>query len=62
MALGLKGNWIFRGPFLESPHNYRARKAIQEKGFNKFTDDMIKLSVNKTNWTGLLASTRAFIF
>ena len=52
------------GPFLESPDNLRARKAvvvyIQERGFNSFADNMIKLSVNKTKWTGLLARIRAF--
>ena len=53
-----------RGPLLESPNNYQAQKAvvvyIQVECFNSFADTLIKLSDNKTKWTGLLASTRAF--
>ena len=40
------------GPVLESPDNYRARKSvvvwIQDRGFKRFTDHMIKPSVIKT--------------
>ena len=28
---------------------------IQGRGFNSFADNTIKLSVNKTKWTGFLA-------
>ena len=39
--------------------NGPARKAVsvytQERGFNCFADNMIKLSVNKIKWTGFLA-------
>ena len=39
----------------------RARKAvvvgIQDRGFGNFVHNMIKLSVNKTKWPGLLART-----
>ena len=53
------------GPFLERPDNWRARKAVvvymQGKGFNSFASNMIKLSVNETKWSCLLARTRALI-
>ena len=53
-----------QGPLLESPDNYQAQKAvvvyIQVKCFNSFADTLIKPSDNKTQWAGLLASTRAF--
>ena len=48
--------WI-RGPSLESPDDYRARKAVvvymQDRGFNSFASNMIKLSVNDTKWSSL---------
>ena len=54
-----------RGLFLENPDNQRARKAVvvymQDRGFNSFASNMIKLSVNKTKWSILLARTRALI-
>ena len=44
------------GPFLEG------RQAvvvyIQDRGFNSFASNMIKLSVNETKWSSLLAKTR----
>ena len=53
------------GPFLESPDNLRARKAVvvymQDRGFNSFASNMIKLSVNETKWSSLLARTCALI-
>ena len=53
------------GPFLESPDNERARQAvsvyIKDRGFNSFASNMIKLSVNETKWSSLLARTRALI-
>ena len=54
-----------RGPFLESLDNQRARKGVvvfmQDSGFNSFASNMIKLSVNETKWSSLLATTRALI-
>ena len=45
-------------PFLESLHNWRARKAvavyIQDRGFNSFASNMIKPSVNETKWSSLI--------
>ena len=42
-----------------------ARKAVmvymQDRGFNSFASNMIKLSVNETKWSSLLARTRALI-
>ena len=56
---------VARGSFLESPDNYRARKAVvvykQDRSFNSFASNMIKLSVNETTWNCLLARTRALI-
>ena len=54
------------GTFLESPNNQRARKAvvvyIQDRGFNSFASNMIKLSVNDSpRWSSLLARTCALI-
>ena len=43
----------------------RAGKAVvvymQDRGFNSFASNMIKLSVNETKWSSLLARTRALI-
>ena len=54
-----------RGPFLESPDRQRTRKAVvvymQERGFNSFASNVIKLSDNETKWCSLLARTRALI-
>ena len=54
-----------RGPFLESPDNKRARKAVvvyvQDRGFNSFASNMVKLSVNETKWMSFLARNRALI-
>ena len=51
-----------RGPFLESPDNYRARKAVdvftQDGVFKSFAPNTIKPSVNETKWSSLLARTR----
>ena len=51
-----------RGPFLKYQ---RAGKAVvvymQDRGFNSFASNMIKLSVNETKWSSLLARTRALI-
>ena len=56
---------VTRGPFLESPDNKRARKAVvvymQDRGFNSFASNMIKPSVNETKWRSLLARIRALI-
>ena len=53
------------GLFLESPDNKWAPKAVvvymKERNFNSFLSSMIKLSVNETKWTILLARTRALI-
>ena len=53
------------GLFLESPDNKRAPKAVvvymKDRNFNSFLSGMIKLSVNETKWTILLARTRALI-
>ena len=45
------------GPFLESPVVFYR----QDRGFNSFACNMIKLSVNETKWSILLARTRALI-
>ena len=54
-----------RGSFLESPDNWRARKAVlvymHDRGFNSFASNMIKLSVNEIKWSSLLARTHALI-
>ena len=54
-----------RGSFLESPDNWRARKAglvyMHDRGFNSFASNMIKLSVNEIKWSSLLARTHALI-
>ena len=50
------GSW---GPFLESLDNYQARKLSIE--VSVVCTSMIKLSVNKTKWTGLSARTRPFV-
>ena len=34
---------------------------MQDRGFNSFASNMIKLSVNETKWSSLLARTRALI-
>ena len=34
---------------------------MQDRGFNSFASNMIKLSVNETKWSSLLAWTRAFV-
>ena len=34
---------------------------MQERGFNSFASDVIKLSDNETKWSSLLAQTRALI-
>ena len=53
------------GQFLESPDNQRVRKAVvvymKDRSFNSFASHMIKLSVNETKWSSLLARTRALI-
>ena len=53
------------GSFLESPDNYRTRKAVlvymQDRGFSSFASNMIKLLVNETKWSGLLARNRTLI-
>ena len=40
-----------RGPFLGSLDNYHSRKAvaayIQDRGFDSFEDNMIKLAINQ---------------
>ena len=45
-------SWAW-GPFLESPDNWRPRKAVavymKDRSFNGFVSYMIKLSVNETN-------------
>ena len=47
------------GSFLKSPDNQRARKAVlvylQDRGFSSFASNMMKLSVNETKWSSLLA-------
>ena len=54
-----------RGLFLESPDSQRARLAVsvyfKDRGFNSFASNMIKLSVNETKWSSLLAWTRGLI-
>ena len=54
-----------RGQFLESPDSQRARLAVsvyfKDRGFNSFASNMIKLSVNETKWSSLLAWTRGLI-
>ena len=35
---------------------------IKDRGFNSFTSNMIKLSVNETKWSSLLARTRALFY
>lgn len=52
-----------KGPFLKSPDNFGALKVcgVQNRGFNRFANHVIKLSVDKTKWNGLLARKRAFI-
>ena len=35
---------------------------MQDGGFNSFASNVIKLSVNETNWSSLLARSRAFRF
>ena len=51
--------------FLESPDNQRVRKAVvvymKDRSFNSFASHMIKLSVNETKWSSLLATTSALI-
>ena len=51
--------------FLESPDNQRVRKAVvvymKDRSFNSFASHMIKLSVNETKWSSLLARTSALI-
>ena len=66
-------NWLIllcecvdsRGPFLESSNNWRARKAVvaymQNRGFNSFASNIIKLLVNEAKWSSFLARTRALI-
>ena len=52
--------------FSKVPIVNRARKAVdvymQDRSFNSFASNMIKLSVNETKWSILLARTRALIF
>ena len=52
-----------RGSFIGSLDNFHPRKAvyIQDRGFDSFEDNMIKLAINQKKWPGLLAMTRAFI-
>ena len=61
----LHGGWGPQGPFLESPDNYTARKAVvvymEDEGFNSFATNTIKLSVSETKWSSLLARTGAFV-
>ena len=56
---------VNRGQFLESPDSQRARLAVsvyfKDRGFNSFASNMIKLSVNETKWSSLLAWTRGLI-
>ena len=51
---------------LESPDNQRARKTVvfrmQDKGFNGFASNKIKLSVNETKWSSCLAVLLFFLF
>ena len=52
-------------PVSQSPDNQRARKAVvvymQGRSFNSFASNMIKLSVNETKWSSLLARAHALI-
>ena len=49
-------------PFFESPDNEKSVVIfIQDRCFNSFTENIIRLSVKKTKLTGLLARTRALI-
>ena len=52
--------------FSKVPIINRVRKAVvvymQDRSFNSFASNMIKLSVNETKWSILLARTRALIF
>ena len=52
-----------KGPFLKSPDNFGALKGVwsPKSGFQSFANHVIKLSVDKTKWAGLLARKRAFI-
>jgi len=47
----------------ESPNDPKKADAvyIQDRGFNSFEDNIIKLPVDKTKWTGLLARDGAFL-
>ena len=42
-------------PIINGPVN------MQDRGLNGFASNMIKLSVNETKWSSLLAKTRALI-
>lgn len=46
----------------QSPNNIKKDDAvyIQDRGFNSFEDNIIKLPVDKTKWTDLLARNGAF--
>ena len=46
----------------QSPNNIKKADAvyIQDGGFNSFEDNIIKLPVDKTKWTDLLARNGAF--
>ena len=53
MKLGVKVR--IKTAFLESP------VYIKDRGLNSLASNMIKLSVNETKWSSLLAKTRALI-
>lgn len=46
----------------QSPNNLKKADAVylQDRGFNSFEDNIIKLPVDKTKWTDLLARNGAF--
>ena len=46
----------------QSPNNLKKADAvyIQDRGFNSFEDNIIKLPVDKTKWTDFLARNGAF--
>ena len=53
----MESKTVNRGPFLEAPGNYRARKAvlfsIPDGSFKTFENYTVEFSAKETKWTSL---------
>lgn len=55
------GGHFLKLPIINGPQKLFLLTSVQDRGFNSFLENIIKPSVSKTKWTGLLFRTRALI-